>query len=188
MRKTIIAGLLAVTTLVPTIAQAQISPQERHELRRDREQVREERRELDDARRFGNQRDIREERRDLREARQELREDRRDIRGDGRGDWRGNGYGYGNRNYGRNDWRGYREQNRNLYRNQYNYGFRYQQFRPGLRIQPQYFGQRYVIGNPYDYRLPRAGFHQRWVRHYNDVVLVDDRRGIVIDVFRGIFY
>ena len=171
MRKAIIAGLLAAT-LVPTVSQAQITPSERRELRRDRQDIREERRELQDARRVGNQRDIRNERRDVREARREFREDRREFRND----------------FGRDDWRQYRNQNRGLYRNNYNYGFRYQQFRPGIRIAPQYFGQRYIIGNPYDYRLPRVGYNQRWVRHYNDALLIDYRRGIVIDVIRGIFY
>lgn len=177
MRKMIIAGLLAAT-LVPTVSAAQVSPRDRQELRRDREQIREERHDLEHARMSGDPRAIHEQRRDVREARQEFREDRRDAR-----------QGYGNYNYGRNDWRGYRDQNRDLYRGNGNaYGFRYQQFRPGVRLAPQYYGQRYVIANPYEYRLPRPGYNQRWVRHYNDVVLVDYRRGIVIDVIRGIFF
>lgn len=172
MRNTIIAGLLAAT-LIPTASQAQYTPQEHRELRRDRQDVRQQRDELRDARQSGDPRAIRDERRDLRGARQEFREDRRDLRTD----------------FGRDDWRQYRNQNRDLYRGGgFSYGFRYQQFQPGYRIAPQFYGARYVIGNPYQYRLPRVGYNQRWVRHYNDVVLVDYRRGLVIDVVHGFFF
>ena len=75
MRKLIIAGLMAATTL-PVAAMAQ----SRAEVRESRRDVREERRELRDAQRYGDRRDIREEREELRDARRELREDRRDYR------------------------------------------------------------------------------------------------------------
>ncbi len=174
MRKTILAGLIAATLVpVAAIAQSPITPSERRELRRDRQDIREERRELQDARRFGDRRDIREERRDVRDARQEYRQDYREAR----------------RDWGRDDWRAYRNQNRNLYRGGgWRSDYRYQAFRPGLRIGNGYYGTRYVIADPWRYRLPRPGFNQRWVRHYNDVILVDTRRGIVIDVIRGIFF
>ncbi|MES2055630.1 MAG: RcnB family protein [Pseudomonadota bacterium] len=117
--------------------------------------------------------DIREQRRDVREARQELREDVRDR----------------NRAWGRNDWRGYRDHNRGIYaRGNWNAPFRYTAFRPGIRIAPSYFGSRYYIADPWRYRLPLAGRYQRWVRHYNDVILVDTRRGIVIDVIRNFYW
>lgn len=38
------------------------------------------------------------------------------------------------------------------------------------------------------YRLPRPGYNQRWVRHYNDVLLIDTRRGYVIDVIRNLYW
>lgn len=117
--------------------------------------------------------DIREQRRDVREARQELREDVRDR----------------NRAWGRNDWRGYRDHNRGIYaRGNWNAPFRYTAFRPGIRIAPSYFGSRYYIADPWRYRLPLAGRYQRWVRHYNDVILVDTRRGIVVDVIRNFYW
>jgi Ni/Co efflux regulator RcnB len=176
MRKTILAGLIAAT-LVPVAAQAQvIDRRERAELNRDRREVREERRELNQAYRSGDPRAIREERRELRGAQQEFRDERRDALRDG-GNW------------GRNDWRGYRNTNRNLYRG---YGFRsdyrYQTFRPGIRIGVGYYAPRYYINDYNRYRLPRPGFNQRWVRHYNDVLLVDTRRGIVIDVIRSFYW
>ncbi len=168
MRKTIIAGLLAAS-LVPTLAQAQYSPRERHELRNDRRDVREERRDLNRAYRNGDPRQIRNERGDLRDARREFREDRRD-------------------NWGPNDWRGYRDQNRDLYRGgNWRSDYRYQAFRPGYRLQPGYYGTRYVIADPWRYRLARPGYNQRWVRHYNDVLLVDVTSGIIRNVIRGFY-
>ena len=174
MRKTIIAGLLAAT-LVPVAAQAQISPSERRELQRDRQDIRQERRDVDRAYRSGDPREIRQEQRELRGARQEYREDRRDAVRDN--------------NWGRNDWRQYRNTNRDVYRG---YGWRsenrYQSFRPGIRIGVGYYSPRYYINDYSRYRLPRPGYNQRWVRHYNDVLLIDTRRGIVIDVIRNLYW
>jgi len=169
MRKLIIVSLMAAT-IMPSAAMAQ----SQREIRRDRQDVREERRELNEAIRRGEpRREIREERRELRGARQELREDLRDR----------------NRNWGRNDWRNYRNGNRNLYaRGNWRAPWRYQTFRPGVRIGAGYYGQRYWIADPWRYRLPIAVGHQRWVRHYDDLLLVDTRRGIVIDVIRNFYW
>lgn len=174
MRKTILAGLLAAT-LAPVAAQAQspVTPSERRELRHDRQNVREQQRDLNRAYRSGDPRAIREERRDVRDARRDYRQDYRSARTD----------------WGRDDWRAYRNQNRNLYRGApWRADFRYQQFRPGVRIGGNYYAQRYWIADPARYRLPMAGFGQRWVRHYNDVLLVDVRSGRVIDVMRGFYW
>ena len=163
MRKLITAVLLAATAF-PVAASAQSAG----EVRRSQRELRQEQRDLREARRFGDRGDIRRERRDVREARQELREDRRDYR--------------------RDDWRGYRQQNRSVYaRGNWNAPFRYNTFRPGVRIGAPYYQQRYVIADPYRYRLPRPVGYQRWVRHYNDVLLIDTRRGYVVDVLRGFY-
>lgn len=172
MRKTILAGLLAAT-LAPVAAQAQISPSERRELYRDRQDVREERRDLNRAYRNGDPREIRKEQRDVRDAKREYREDYRDAR----------------RDWGRDDWRGYRNQNRNLYRGgTWRSDYRYQYFAPGARLGAGYYSQRYWISDPGRYRLPPTGFGQRWVRFYNDVLLVDTRSGRVIDSIRGFYW
>lgn len=163
MRKLITAVLLAATAF-PAAASAQSAG----EVRRSQQELRQEQRDLRQARRFGDRGDVRRERRDVRDARQELREDRRDYR--------------------RDDWRGYRQQNRSLYaRGNWNAPFRYSTFRPGGRIGANFYQQRYVIADPYRYRLPRAIGNQRWVRHYNDVLLIDTRRGYVVDVLRGFY-
>ena len=167
MRKLIITALMAATVL-PAAAQAQSAG----ELRRDRQDIRQQQRELDRARRSGDRHDIREERRDVRGARQEYREDRADRE----------------RRWGRNDWRDWRDHNRGIFaRGNWRAPFRYYTFRPGVRIAPRYYGSSFFIADPWRYRLPPAGWNQRWVRHYDDVILVDTRRGVVVDVIRGFY-
>jgi Ni/Co efflux regulator RcnB len=163
MRKLIMLALMAAT-IVPAAAPA--AAQSRAEIRRDRQELREERRELRDARRYGDRRDIREERRDVREARRELREDRRDRR----------------------DWRRYRQDNRRHYsRGYWRAPFAYQTFRPGLHIGTSFYRPNYYVDH-YQYRLPYPGYGRRWVRHYDDVLLIDLRRGIVLDVIRNFYW
>ena len=158
MRKFLIAGLMALT-LAPAMASAQTG-----ELRRGRQDIREEQRELRQAQRYGDRGDIREERRDLRDARQDYRQ----------------------------DWRQYRQQNRRVFtQGRYVGPQRGWQYRPvgvGYRFQPAFYGQRYVIADPYRYRLPRATGVNRWVRYGNDVVLVNTRTGRVVQVNNGFFY
>ena len=179
MRKLIISALMAAT-VIPGVATAQSYG----ELRRDRQEIREERRDVRDAQRRGDWGDVREERRELRDARREYREDRRDYRQDRRENLRDR-----DRRWGRNDWQSYRTQNRALYsRGNWRAPFRYNNWRPGVRIAPVYFGQRYWINDPWRYRLPPARANARWVRHYNDVILVDYRRGIVLDVIRNFYW
>ncbi len=168
MRKLIILGLMAATAFP---AAAPVQAQSRQEIRRDRENLTEEQRELRRAQRRGDPREIREERRDVREARRELREDIRDRR------------------WGRNDWSDYRRTNRGLYRRgAWRAPFRYRVWRPGLRIAPSDYVSRYYIVDPWRYRLPYARPGLRWVRHYDDVLLVDVRRGIIVDVIRNFFW
>lgn len=167
MRKLIIAALMAAT-IMPSAAMAQ----SQGELRRDRQDIRQEQREVNRAVHRGEPRhEIRDQQRDVRDARREYREDRRD------------------RNWGRNDWRTYRTGNRALYaRGNWRAPYRYQAFRPGIHIKPVYYSQRYWIADPWRYRLPHAVGQQRWVRHYDDMLLVDVRRGVVIDVIRNFYW
>ena len=169
MKKIITAALLAAVAMPAVVVPTAASAQSNRELRRDRQDIREEQRELRDARRRGDRSDIR----DDREARQEYREDLQDR----------------NRRWGDNDWRDYRTRNRGVYaRGNWRAPFGYTRFRTGVRIAPSYWGPRYVIGDPWRYRLPPAGRFQRWVRHYNDVLLIDMRRGVVVRVIPGFFW
>lgn len=93
------------------------------------------------------------------------------------------------RNWGRNDWRTHRNSNRALYaRGHWKASVRYQTFRTGAKIQPAYYNPKYRISDPWRYHLPRAKANQQWVRHYDDVLLVDTRRGVVVDVIRNFFW
>ena len=51
-----------------------------------------------------------------------------------------------------------------------------------------YYSNRYWINDPYQYRLPPAYPGTRWVRYYDDVLLVDLYTGQVIDVIHSFFW
>ena len=173
MRKFITAALLAAVAMPVAALPTAASAQSHRELRRDRQDIREEQRELRRAERSGDPRRIREERRDVYDARREYREDLRDR----------------DRHWGNDDWRGWRSRNRGVFsRGNWNAPFRYNSFRPGVRIGFDYYSPRYRIADPWRYHLPRPGYNQVWVRHYNDLLLVDMRRGIVIRVIPGFYW
>lgn len=113
--------------------------------------------------------------RELARDRQEIREERRDLR-------------EAKREY-RQDWREYRREHRNVYaRGDWRSPYRYRSFGPGVRIEQRYYAPRYVIGDPWRYRLPAAHGPLRWVRHYDDVLLVNMRTGRVVEVHRNFFW
>ena len=98
------------------------------------------------------------------------------------------------------NWRQDRRYDYDRYRNDYreryrlgtyyspyrNYG--YTRFRVGVSINSGYYGSRYWIRDPYYYRLPPVPSYMRWVRYYDAVVLVDLRRGRVVDVIYNFFW
>ena len=96
------------------------------------------------------------------------------------------------RNDNRYNWRKYREQNRNHYRpGRYYAPYRdrmYNRISIGFSLGAAYFGARYWINDPWQYRLPAAYGSYRWVRYYDDVLLVDVRNGRVVDVIRDFFW
>jgi Ni/Co efflux regulator RcnB len=129
-----------------------------------------------------------------------------DRRGyDGRGhDGRPGGYDRGNgapggnwnrgwRNDNRYDWQGYRNAHRDIfrgggYRAPGGYGYGYRRFGIGAAIAPAFFAQDYWIADPSYYRLPPAYGPYRWVRYYNDALLIDLRSGVVVDAIPGFFF
>lgn len=92
----------------------------------------------------------------------------------------------------RYDWRGYRDSHRNVYRlPRYvapRSGFSYRRWYPGYRFDPWFYGSSYWIGNPWQYRLPPAYGDYRWVRYYDDAVLVDLRSGEIVDILYDFFF
>ncbi len=92
----------------------------------------------------------------------------------------------------RYDWLSWRSMNRGAYHLPRYYapygGYDYQRFSSGVIIDPIFFGQSYWLDDPFAYRLPPAYGSYRWVRYYNDAILVDLRSGLVVDVVYDIFW
>ena len=121
---------------------------------------------------------------------------RRDRDGDSRRDWRRD------RDHDRRwsrDWRRDNRYNWHSYRNRYGslfrlgryydpYGYRYRRFSIGLSLWPNYYRSRYWLSDPWHYRLPPAYGPYRWVRYYDDALLVNIYTGHVVDVIYNVFW
>ena len=119
--------------------------------------------------------DIRKEQRDLnhakrygdrhavRDARSDLHDAKKEYREDKR-DWR----------------RDARYQN-------YRAPFRYQPFRVGQVLRPTYYAPAYRPAWDSRWGVPRAGAGLTYVRHYDDLLLVNVRTGKVVKVYRNEF-
>src|SRR3546814_17998620 len=59
---------------------------------------------------------------------------------------------------------------------------RYTRFSIGFTLGSLFYGERYWINDPWYYRLPPAYGSYRWVRYYDDALLVDIYSGQVVDV------
>jgi hypothetical protein len=96
------------------------------------------------------------------------------------------------RNDRRYDWHNHRNRYRHIYRpGRYYSPYRnhhYSRFSVGFFLEPLFFGSRYWISDPWHYRLPPAYPGTRWVRYYDDVLLVDMYSGEVLDVIYGFFW
>jgi Ni/Co efflux regulator RcnB len=102
----------------------------------------------------------RDEREDLREARQEYREDRRDHRASRH------------------------SANRHP---RFHAPFRYHRYNNGARMNVGYYSPRYYLSDHRYMRLPAPGYNMRYVRHYDDLLLVNVRTGHVVRVYRNIY-
>jgi len=119
--------------------------------------------------------DVREEQRELRQAqrygdRDDVRDERRDVR-EARQELRED----------RRDWR-----QESRYQN-YRAPFRYQQFRVGTTLRSNYYAPAYRPSYDSRWGVPRAGRNLTYVRHYNDLLLVNERNGRVVKVYRNHF-
>ncbi len=93
----------------------------------------------------------------------------------------------------RYDWQDYRDSHRDAYRvGRYRppsgYGWGYRRFGIGAALEAGFFSQDYWIGNPGYYRLPPAYGPYRWVRYYNDALLVNIYNGYIADEIPDFFY
>jgi hypothetical protein len=108
----------------------------------------------------------------------------RDDRGGWNRDWRRDS---------RYDWNRWRSSNRNAfhlprYYAPYGWNSGYRSFGVGAVLSSLLFAQDYWIADPWSYRLPQVDGSYRWVRYYNDALLVDVYSGEVVDVVNGIFW
>ncbi|MDB5726384.1 MAG: hypothetical protein JWQ16_3138, partial [Novosphingobium sp.] len=58
----------------------------------------------------------------------------------------------------------------------------------GFTLQPLFYSNNYWINDPGNYRLPEAYGPYRWVRYYDDALLVDIYSGRVVDVINAFFW
>jgi len=68
------------------------------------------------------------------------------------------------------------------------FGWGYQPFSIGWRMWPSYYSQSYWLNDPWQYRLPYAPPGYRWIRYYDDAILVDTWDGQVVDLIRDFFW
>lgn len=91
----------------------------------------------------------------------------------------------------RYDWRNYRNSHRSLFRlSRYfdPYGYNYRRFSIGFNLGSSYYGSNYWLDDPWMYRLPPAYGPYRWVRYYDDALLVNIYTGQVVDVLYSFFW
>lgn len=91
----------------------------------------------------------------------------------------------------RYDWRHYRANNRSLFHfNVYwdPYGYRYRRWQVGWMMWPSYYQQSYWLDDPWMYRLPPVYGPYRWVRYWDDALLVNIYTGQVVDVLYDFFW
>jgi Ni/Co efflux regulator RcnB len=65
--------------------------------------------------------------------------------------------------------------------------YSYRRLSTGFFLDSLFFSSRYLIDDPWSYRLPPADGPYRWVRYYDDALLVDTYSGEVIDVIYDFF-
>jgi hypothetical protein len=135
--------------------------------------------------------------RNWRDGRRDTDRDWRDGRRDGDRNWRDNNRNHQrwDRNWHNNnryDWQRYRSSNRHVfhigryyapYRN-----YSYRRLGIGFSLNSLFYSNRYWINNPWQYRLPEAYGPYRWVRYYDDALLVDIYSGQVVDVIYDFFW
>jgi hypothetical protein len=107
-------------------------------------------------------------------------------------DYRVSRWDSGWRNDNRYNWYDYRSRNQSYFSpGRYyapRYGSNYGQINIGFTIGSSYYSNNYWINNPSYYRIPQSYGPYRWVRYYDDVLLVDIRNGAVVDVINNFFW
>jgi hypothetical protein len=90
------------------------------------------------------------------------------------------------------DWRGWREGHRDWFHLGRYYppyqSWYYRRLSVGFVLDALFWGDHYWIADPFYYHLPPAYGPYRWVRYYDDALLVDTYTGQVVDVIYGVFW
>jgi hypothetical protein len=89
------------------------------------------------------------------------------------------------------DWYNYRRHHHHLFHFGFYYdpfGWNYYPYQIGWRMWPSYYQSNYWLDDPWMYRLPYAPPGMRWVRYWDDAVLVDTWTGEVVDVIHDFFW
>ena len=155
-----------------------------------------------DARQDYRRAEYRDERRDdyreqraYRDGRQDQRHASNDRRRDDRIEYRGQRYDRWDNNWrgnGRYNWRDHRNSHRNAYRpgryHSPHRGHGYSRLSIGFTLGSPYYASNYWINDPWSYRLPSVYGPYRWVRYYDDILLIDIRTGYVVDVEYSFFW
>ena len=95
------------------------------------------------------------------------------------------------RNDRRYDWHNWRNRHRSLFRLGFYFdpfGWGYRPYSIGWRMWPSYYRSSFWLNDPWMYRLPPAYAGTRWIRYYNDAILVDSWTGEVVDVIYDFFW
>ena len=102
-------------------------------------------------------------------------------------------------NWSTNHWRKDRRYDWYKYRNKYwwlfqlgwysdPFGWGYQPYGIGWRMWPSYYSSHYWLNDPWQYRLPYPPPGTRWIRYWDDAILVDTWSGQVVDVIYNFFW
>jgi hypothetical protein len=91
----------------------------------------------------------------------------------------------------RYDWRDHRRHHRSIFHLGIYFdpfGWGYHRYGIGWRLWPSYYSSNYWLTDPYMYRLPYAPWPYKWVRYYDDALLVNTYTGQVVDVIYDFFW
>ena len=91
----------------------------------------------------------------------------------------------------RYDWRDHRRNHRSIFHLGFYFdpfGWGYHRYNIGWRLWPSYYSSNYWLNDPYMYRLPYAPWPYKWVRYYDDALLVNTYTGQVVDVIYDFFW
>jgi Ni/Co efflux regulator RcnB len=95
------------------------------------------------------------------------------------------------RNDRKYDWKDHRRRHRSLFHLGFYYdpfGWGYRPYQIGWRLWPSYYSSNFWLNDPWQYRLPYAPPGYRWIRYYDDALLVDTWDGRVVDVIYNFFW